>query len=316
MYSAYANIKYVFILFMASISLVACNQRAGDSASDDGKLLILSSFSIITDMVQEIGKDSVVVHNLVPIGTDPHEYKPVPDDIKFASKADLFLYNGLHLEGGKDGWFFRLMRSIDADEDRIIQVAKDVPPMYISKDKGPEEVNPHAFIDPNVGLIMAEAIRDILIKYDGSNKEYYKKNAAGYIKRLKDIIAEYDEKISSIPAEDRVFIASEQAFQYLTARYKLKEGFIWAIDTEENGSPNQIKHAIEFVKENKPPVLFVESNVDRRPMETVSKATGVSIYSPAIFSDELGKKGHEGDSYIKYLEYNLKHIYNGLTSAQ
>src|SRR5699024_100807 len=115
-----------------------------------------------------------------------------------------------------------------------------------------------------------------------------------------------------IPIENRVFVSSEQAFQYLTTEYNLKEGFIWAVDTEENGSPDQIKKTIAFVKENKPPVLFVESNVDIRPMETVSKETETPIYQPAIFSDELGKPGAEADTYLKYLLYNLKHISQGL----
>src|SRR5699024_3925292 len=94
--------------------------------------------------------------------------------------------------------------------------------------------------------------------------------------------------------------------------YDLKEGFIWAVDTDENGSPDQIKKAIGFVKENNPPVLFVESNVDRRPMNTISEGTGVPIYKSPLYSDELGKPGQKAATYIDYLRYNLDLIYDGL----
>lgn len=314
MISAYANVIRLSLFSALIFMLASC----GSSEKTEGahqKLRVISSFSIITNMVQEIGGDSVIVHNLVPIGTAPHEYEPIPNDLKFASGADLFLYNGLNLEGGKDGWFFRITRSVKADPGKIVEVAKAVTPMYLSEKEGSSEVNPHAFISPHVGILMAEAVREALVSADEGNKDYYIANASAYITRLKEIEAQYKEKLSEIPNKRRVFIASEQAFQYLNAEYGLKEGYIWAIDTEENGSPNQIKRAISFVRQNNPPVLFVESNVDRRPMETVSKESGVPIYSPAIFSDELGKPGQEADSYIKYLEYNLKHIYQGLMSG-
>lgn len=290
-------------------SLIGCQNK---STKKEAKLQIISSFSILSEMAQEVGKDSVRVHNLVPVGTDPHEYQLTPEDIKFATSADLLLYNGLNLEGGATGWFAKMVQSLGIDQHKVFSATKDVPPKYLSK-KGKKEVNPHAFIDPNVGLSMVQNIRDALISVDPKNAQYYQKNAQVYSDSLRDIEKEYRQKFAAIPKEDRVFIASEQAFQYLLETYDFKEGFIWAIDTEENGSPEQIKKAINFVRANQPKVLFIESNVDPRPMETVSKGTGVPIYHPAIYSDELGKPGQEADTYLKYLHYNLKHISAGLT---
>lgn len=299
-----------FSLLFISILFISCGNTHRSSPNE--KLKVISSFSIITDMTQEIGKDSVEVHNLVPIGTDPHEYSPVPEDIKFASKADIYFYNGLNLEGGERGWFFKLIHSIGADPSKVVQIAKEVQPMYLTHKGGKKEINPHAFISPKVGLVMAKEIEKALITADPESQAYYKKNAQAYIANLQDMEKEYRKKLGELPEDHKVFIASEQAFQYLNAEYGLKEGYIWAIDTDENGSPDQIKSAIAFVKKNNPPVLFVESNVDRRPMETVSHETGIPIYNPAIFSDELGKPGQEADTYIGYLAYNLKHLYNGL----
>lgn len=307
------SISYLFktiaILWIIG-NLSACQDDR--KLTETTKLKVISSFSILTDMIEEIGRDSVMVHNLVPVGTDPHEYSPIPEDIKFASQADLFFYNGLNLEGGESGWFFKLIYSLGIDTHQTVETTQNIQPMYLTEKDGSQEVNPHAFINPKVGISMAKIVEEALIKADPDSRLYYEKNAEEYLSQLKKVEQEYRKKMGEIPPQNRVFIASEQAFQYLNAEYGLKEGFIWAIDTEENGSPNQIKDAIAFVKENHPPVLFVESNVDIRPMNTISEETGVPIYQPAIYSDELGKPGQEADTYLGYLEYNLKHITHGL----
>lgn len=308
--------KYKLPLWLLAsvVFLAACGGESERKSPKEerGKLKVLSSFSILTDMAEAVGKDLVEVYNLVPIGMAPHSYEPKPSDVKFAADADLILYNGLNLEGGDAGWLMKLAHSVRMEDSRIIKAAAKTEPLYLTDERGATEVNPHAFISPVVGISMAETIVEAFAAADPENEAFYRENAAAYIARLKEVDAEYRQKINSIPPERRVFMASEQAFQYLVKEYGLKEGFIWAIDTDKNGTPEQIKKAIAFVNDNKPPVLFVESNVDRRPMETVSKATGVEIYEHAVFSDELGKPGQKGDTYIKYLQYNLEQIYNGL----
>lgn len=185
--------------------------------------------------------------------------------------------------------------------------------MYLSSEDGTdEEINPHAFIDPAVGIKMAEDMRDALMEKDPDRKEDYEKKADEYIERLKDIDKDYEEKINDIEEKNRILITSERAYQYMADHYGLKEGYIWAIDTEENGSPEQIKSLIKFIDENDAPVLFVESNVDRRPMETVSNESGVQIVEKPIYSDEIGKPGEEVDTYVKYLNYNIKLIHDAL----
>lgn len=309
------KISLGLLLIGLSLGVSSCKKKDEQEKKNSHKIYVMSSFSIITDMVKEIGKDSVEVHNLVPIGTDPHDYDPVPDDIKFATKTDLFIYNGLQLEGGDQGWFAKLIDAVGANPKKVYKASEGVPPLYLSGNHGEEEVNPHAFVSPVVGIRMAQNIKKALIEKDKRHEDFYAKNAKEYIDKLKKVEKEYQEKLLEIPEEDRVFIASEQAFQYVVEHYHLTGGFIWAIDTDEVGTPQQIKRAITFVREHNPPVLFVESNVDKRPMKTVSRETGVPVYSPAIFSDELGKPGETADNYIDYLKYNLKHIYNGLSGA-
>lgn len=312
-------IKVFSITILSILLLVACGNdevsNNDDAAPADAeKIKVVTTFTIIEDMVSEIGGDLVDVYNLVPTGTDPHEYEPLPDDIKAATDADVLFYNGLNLEGGKTGWFAKMIDSVGQDEENVFELSEGIEPMYLTSDDGKEEeINPHAFLDPVAGIQMAENARDALIEIDPENESFYEEYAAEYIETLQDMDEQYKEKINDIPEENRILVTSERAFQYMADRYGLKEGYIWALDTEENGSPEQITSLIKFIEKEEPPVLFLETNVDSRPMETVAKETGVEIFS-GIFSDEIGKPGEEGDTYVKYLQYNIDKIHEGLTS--
>jgi len=314
--------KYVLlcITILSIIALAACGnsednettEETDSNESHSDKIQAVTSFTIIEDMVKEIGGDLVEVYNLVPTGTDPHEYDPLPDDIKAATDADILFYNGLNLEGGEHGWFNKMMDAVNQDWDVAFELAENVEPIHITSEDGKEEeINPHAFLDPVVGIEMAEKARDALIEVDPDNQETYEENAEVYLEKLIDIDEQYKTRIADIPEENRILVTSERAYSYMTERYGLEEGYIWAIDTEENGSPEQMKSLLAFLEETPAPVLFVETNVDKRPMETISKESGIEIYGE-IFSDEIGDPGEEGDTYIKYLQYNIDVIYEGL----
>ena len=312
--------KVSLLSILAVLFLAACggDDEAKDSnetkeETNEEAIQVVATFSIIHDILQEVGGEHVDVHSMVPIGTDPHEYEPLPEDIKKATDADALFYNGLNLEGGKDGWFFKLVDTVGQKEENIFEVMEGVEPMYLSSDDGTEEeVNPHAFLSPAVGMKMVENVVAGLVEIDPDNKAYYEENGASFLKELEEIDALYEEKINEIDEDKRILVTSERAFQYMTDRYGLKEGYIWAIDTEENGTPEQIKQLVNFVKENDVPVLFVESNVEKSPMETVSKETGVEIFGE-IYSDELGEAGSEGETYTGFLRKNIEVIHAGLT---
>lgn len=312
-------VKVMALSLMAIVILAACggnNDTTGDnepSGASDDPLQVVTTFTLLEDMVTQIGGDRVEVHNLVPIGTDPHEYEALPEDIKAATDADLLFFNGLNLEGGDTGWFARLTDSVDQDEEVIFELGAGIEPLYLTSSEGEEEVNPHSFLDPVNGIQMAENTRDALIEVDPDHKEEYEANAEDYLAELEKVNEEYEEKIAEIPEENRILVTSERAYQYMATRYGLKEGFVWAVDTEEGGTPEQITTLIEFIDENEPPVLFLESNVDPRPLETVSNETGVEIYPETVFSDEIGSPGEEGDTYVKFLQYNIEKIHAGLS---
>ncbi len=322
-------VKWLGLSLLAVFMLAACgnDNSSGANGSKDGnnnvekeeneKLKVVTSFTIIADMAREIGGDLVEVYNLVPSGTDPHEYEPLPNDIKAATDADILFYNGLNLEGGDNGWFMKMMDAVNQKEENIYSLTERVEPMYLAGDDGiEEEVNPHSFIDPAVGVKMAEDMRDALMAVSSANKDKIKEQGDVYVQRLEELNQEFEERINSIPEENRILVTSERAFQYLADHYGLQEGFIWEVDTEENGSPKQIKDLVHYIQEHNVPVLFVESNVDTRPMETVSKESGVPIAEKPIYSDEIGDPGDEIDTYVKYLEYNMELIHDELSKER
>jgi len=310
--------KGLGLSLLAVFMLAACGNDNDNEANknEDDKLKVVTSFTIIADMAREIGGDKVDVYNLVPSGTDPHEYEPLPEDIKAATDADILFYNGLNLEGGEDGWFMKMMDSVNQKDENIYSLNDRVEPMYLSSGDGEVEVNPHSFIDPAVGVKMAEDLRDALVAHSPKHGDKIKEQGDTYVNRLKALDKEFEEGISTIPEENRVLVTSERAFQYLNEHYGLKEAYIWEIDTEENGSPKQIKELVNFIQNNNVPVLFVESNVDTRPMETVSAESGVAIAETPIYSDEIGNPGDEIDTYVKYLEYNMKLIHDELSKER
>ena len=330
-------VKWLGLSLLALLMLAACGNDKDDGAvtdkeagtdnkdkteevvtpDSDEKLKVVASFTIIADMAREIGGDFVEVYNMVPSGTDPHEYEPLPDDIKAATDADVLFYNGLNLEGGDHGWFFKMMDAVNQKDENIFSLTENVEPKYLSGDDGrDEEINPHAFIDPAVGVQMAEAMRDALVAKHPTNADAIKELGDAYVQRLQELDDEFAERVESIPEENRILVTSERAFQYLNDHYGLKEAFIWEIDTEENGSPKQIKDLVTYLKENNVPVLFMESNVDERPMETVSKESGIPIAEKRIYSDEIGNPGEEIDTYIKYLKYNMDLIHDELSKER
>lgn len=313
--------RHIYLMMTALVItflLSACggdetNSVDNDQQSADEQINVVTSFTIIEDMVEQIGDDYVNVYNLVPTGTDPHEYEPLPEDIMEATDADVLFLNGMNLEGGQEGWFYKMIDSVDQDLDNVYELNEGVEPKYLTDEDGEEEeINPHSFLDPHVGIVMAENIRDALMEIDADHAEDYKANAEEYLDRLQEIDAEYEEKIAAIPEDQRILVTSERAFQYMTDRYGLDEAYVWEIDTEELGTPEQIKTLVETLKDKQPPVLFLESNVDERPLETVSEESGIPIYEQEIYSDEIGEKGAEVDTYVKLLTHNIEIIHDGL----
>ncbi|MGL4695278.1 metal ABC transporter substrate-binding protein [Enterococcus larvae] len=308
----------LFLIAAAGLALLAAcgsgKSETGSSADNNSgeQLQVVATNSIIADMAKEIGGDLIDLHSIVPVGTDPHEYEPLPQDIQKASEADVVLYNGLNLETG-NGWFEKLMETAGKIEDTdYFAVSRTVTPMYLSGQESSHTEDPHAWLDISNGIAYSEEIARIFAEKDPDNGEKYLENSKAYTEKLSELDQTAKAEFADIPEDKRLLVTSEGAFKYFSKAYGLTAAYIWEINTESQGTPEQMKAIIDTVKSSDISSLFVETSVDARSMERLSKETGLPIYSK-IFTDSVAEKGDDGDSYYTMMKWNLEKIHEGLS---
>lgn len=306
--------KIYWLLFVGFLLLAGCGSQATDKEQEN-QLTVVATNSILADMAKEVGKEHVVVHSIVPVGTDPHEHEVLPEDIKKASDADVILYNGLNLETG-NGWFMNLMETAKKEEGKdYFAVSKKVTPLYLAKGATKTQADPHAWLDLSNGMKYVEEITRILSEKDEDNQKEYEKNSKAYIEQLKKLDQQAKDSLGSIEEDKRLLVTSEGAFKYFSKAYDVPAAYIWEINTESQGTPEQMKTIVNQVRDSNVPVLFVETSVDPRSMERVAKETGLTIYDK-LYTDSIDKKGEKGDSYYKMMQWNIQTIHDGLSQEK
>ena len=305
------KIASVLALFVALLfGLLACSK--GSSSGASGKLKVVTTNSILADITKNIAEDKIDLHSIVPVGKDPHEYEPLPEDVKKTSQADLIFYNGINLETGGNAWFTKLVKNANKVENKDYFAASDgVDVIYLEGQNQAGKEDPHAWLNLENGIIYAKNIAKQLIAKDPKNKDFYEKNLAAYTEKLSKLDQEAKQAFNNIPAEKKMIVTSEGCFKYFSKAYGVPSAYIWEINTEEEGTPEQIKTLLEKLRQTKVPSLFVESSVDERPMKTVSKDSNIPIFAK-IFTDSIAKEGEEGDSYYSMMKWNLEKIAEGL----
>ncbi len=292
----------------------ACSSNSASSTEEDnGKLNVVVTNSILADMTETIGQDRINLHSIVPVGKNPHEYEPLPEDIQTTSRADVIFYNGINLETGGNAWFTKLVENADKEKDKDYFAASDgVEVIYLEGQNEAGKEDPHAWLNLENGIIYAQNIEKQLSAKDPDNKEFYEKNLNEYVEKLSALDTEAKEKFAAIPEDNKMIVTSEGCFKYFSKAYGIPSEYIWEINTEEEGTPDQIKQLVRNLRESNVPALFVESSVNEKPMQTVSQDTDIPIYSK-VFTDSVAEKGEDGDSYYAMMKWNLDKIAEGLS---
>ena len=204
------------------------------------------------------------------------------------------------------------MKNANKTENKdYFAVSEGVTPIYLEGKNQAGKEDPHAWLNLENGMIYAKNIAKQLSKKDPDNKATYQKNLKAYLKKLSQLDASAKHRFDNIPSEQKLIVTSEGCFKYFSKAYNVPSAYIWEINTEEEGTPEQIKRLVTQLQGSKVKALFVESSVDSRPMKSISKETGIPIYAK-IFTDSIAKSGKTGDSYYSMMAYNLDTIAKGL----
>lgn len=270
----------------------------------NAKFKVVTTFTVIQDIAQNVAGNAATVESITKPGAEIHEYEPTPKDIVKAQSADLILWNGLNLER----WFERFFQNIK-DKPAVV-VTEGIQPLSIYEGPYKDAPNPHAWMSPSNALIYIENIKNALVKYDPQNAAVYEKNAADYAQKIKQLDEPLRAKLAQIPEEQRWLVTSEGAFSYLAKDYNLKEGYLWPINAEQQGTPQQVRKVIDLVRKNNIPVVFSESTISPKPAQQVAKESGAK-YGGVLYVDSLSAKKGPVPTYIDLLNITVSTIVKG-----
>ena len=270
----------------------------------NAKFKVVTTFTVIQDIAQNVAGNAATVESITKPGAEIHEYEPTPKDIVKAQSADLILWNGLNLER----WFKRFFQNIK-DKPAVV-VTEGIQPLSIYEGPYKDAPNPHAWMSPSNALIYIENIKNALVKYDPQNAAVYEKNAADYAQKIKQLDEPLRAKLAQIPEAQRWLVTSEGAFSYLAKDYNLKEGYLWPINAEQQGTPQQVRKVIDLVRKNNIPVVFSESTISPKPAQQVAKESGAK-YGGVLYVDSLSAKKGPVPTYIDLLNVTVSTIVKG-----
>lgn len=298
----------MFKLFSFVLVVAACLilQGCGVAAPETKKKKILTTFTIIQDMAQNVAGTAATVESITKPGAEIHEYEPTPLDIVKAQSADLVLWNGMGLER----WFEKFLGDVKGVPSAVL--SEGIEPMGIAEGPYTGKPNPHSWMSPANAVIYVENIRKALVQLDPANESTYNSNAAAYTAKIKAIDEPVRRKLEQIPAEQRWLVSSEGAFSYLIRNYGMKELYLWPVNADQEGTPQQVRKVIDSVRSNKIPVVFSESTISDKAMLQVAKETSAR-FGGVLYVDSLTDESGPAPSYLKLLEYNAETIVKGFT---
>ena len=277
---------------------------AAGAAAEGGKFKVVTTFTVIQDMAQNVAGDKATVVSITKPGAEIHDYQPTPLDIVKAQDADLVLWNGFNLER----WFEKFFQNVENVPSVVL--TEGVEPMGIREGPYTGKPNPHAWMSPSNALIYVENIRKALVKYDPANAETYNRNAEAYAAEIKAIDAPLRKRLEAIPEGQRWLVTSEGAFSYLARDYGFKEAYLWPINADEQGTPKQVRKVIDLVREKGIPVVFSESTISDRAAKQVAKETGAH-YGGVLYVDSLSAKDGPVPTYLDFLKVTVETIAKG-----
>lgn len=289
------KILAVLTLFIFSVVLSGC----ANSKEQTDKPQIYTSFYALYDFTKKIAGDNVDVYNLVPVGTEPHDWEPTVQDMVKINDGDVVFYNGL----GMEGWIEKVQASIGNSGVRFEELS-----LGVTVDEN--GTDPHIWLAPENVKIMCGNILNVLCEIDPENKAVYEENYNSYLSELDELDKSYRDTISALP--DRNIVVSHEAYSYMCNAYGLTQTAIDGISADSEPSPDKMKDLINFVKENNIKYIFYEELVSQKTAKTLAEETGTELLPLNPFEGLTDEEIKDGENYISVMNKNLENIKTAL----
>jgi len=277
----------------------------GNAAQAAEPFKVVTTFTVIADMARNVAGDAAQVESITKPGAEIHNYQPTPGDLLKVRDAQLVLWNGLNLEV----WFERFFGRMK-DVPRAV-VSQGIEPIAIAQGPYAGKPNPHAWMSPQAALIYVDNIRDALVEHDPAQADTYRRNADAYKARITATLDPLRQQLQAIPAERRWLVSSEGAFSYLARDLGLKELYLWPINADQQGTPQQVRRVIETVRAERIPAVFSESTVSAAPAEQVARESGAR-YGGVLYVDSLSAADGPVPTYLDLLRVTTETLVQGL----
>ena len=296
--------------------LTGCGTQPADTAAGDGRLRVLTSFYPMYDFACKIGGDCIDVTNMVPSGTEPHDWEPSTNDLKNLEKADVFIYNGADMEP----WAVDLLVS-RSDTLHVVEASENVELRttdgeheHAHEHEGADhhhgDFDPHVWLDPENAKIEMEAIRDALCAADPENSTVFQSNYEKYAAELDALDAEFREKLAPLP--NRTIVVAHEAFGYLCDAYGLTQVGIEGLSPDSEPDPGRMAEVIDFVREHSISTIFFEELVSPKVAEAIASETGAQAKMLSPLEGLSDEQAAAGADYFSVMHDNLAALMEAL----
>lgn len=305
----------VFVLIFSLTAYVGTNTTKKTLERDETKLQVYTSFYAIYDFTNKIGGDKIQLYNLVPTGTEPHDWEPTAGNMLSLETADILFYNGL----GMEHWVDTVANSLD-NKNITFAALSSAPNLDLlngthdhddnENHNDSDSIDPHIWLNPQNVVREAEYIKNILSEKDPKNKNYYEQNFNDFKKNLDLLDADYKEQLSTF--SNRNIVVAHEAYSYLCNAYNLTQVAINGISADAEPSPAKMAEISDFVKNNNVKYIFTEELLNKKTAETIANETGAQLLILSPFEGLTDEQIQNGDDYISVMYKNLENIKKAL----
>ncbi|QBY01140.1 metal ABC transporter substrate-binding protein [Rhodophyticola sp. CCM32] len=287
-------------------TLASASVLASSALAEDDDFVVVTTFTVLADMAQNVAGDAAEVVSITQPGAEIHGYEPTPQDIVAASDADLILWNGMNLEL----WFEQFLDNLG--DLPSVTLTDGIVPISIASGSYEGLPNPHAWMGLDNALIYVDNIAAAFAEHDPDNADTYMANAEAYKQQIRDTIGPLRASVEEIPEDLRWLVTCEGAFSYLARDFGMRELYLWPMNADQVGTPQQVRSVVDAVNEHDIPVVFCESTVNTSPAEQVARETGAA-YGGVLYVDSLSTADGPVPTYLDLLRVTAQTVADGLT---